>query len=63
MALMTSSVPPLAGDVGAESHWQQGDWFAQQHAAARFFIRAAVYSMGIIPQSNGPSPDGLLGAR
>ena len=37
---MTCSVPPLAGDVGAESHdllskSQQGGWFTQQNAAAR----------------------------
>ena len=35
---MTSSVLPLAGDVGAESHWQQGGWDFQQHTAARFHI-------------------------
>ena len=32
---MTSSVLPLAGDVGAESHWQQGGWVFQLHTAAQ----------------------------
>jgi len=31
---MTSSVLPKAGDVGAESHWQQSGWDFQQHTAA-----------------------------
>jgi len=35
---MTSSVLPLAGDVGAKFHWQQGGWDFQQHTAARFHI-------------------------
>jgi integrase len=42
---------------------QQGCWFTQQHAAARFFTRAAVYSMGSIPQSDGPSPGGHPGGH
>src|SRR5271157_2452033 len=49
---MTCSVPPLAGDVGAESHWQQGGWQSQQHAAARFFIRAAVFTSTRLNDSN-----------
>jgi hypothetical protein len=47
---MTCSVPPLVGDVGAESHdllskSQQGGWLAQQHAATRVLIRAAVFHL------------------
>jgi hypothetical protein len=46
---MTCSVPPLAGDVGAESHWQQGGWFTQQHAAARMIpVRRSLHRAGIL---------------
>ena len=46
---MTCSVPPLAGDVGAESHWQQGGWFTQQHAAARVSsVRRSLHRAGIL---------------
>ena len=31
---MTRSVQFWTGDVGAESHWQQGGWLSQLHAAA-----------------------------
>jgi hypothetical protein len=43
---MTGSVLPPAGDVGAESHWQQGGWGLQLHTAAQNkIVRRFFYPM------------------
>jgi hypothetical protein len=62
---MTCSVPPVAGDVGAESHWQQGGWFTQQHAAARmipvrWFFTSCWHSvcLGDVPRQTGSPNQG-----